>query len=388
MTVRATAGRSVPVAHAGGVCYAGGMRALHLLPLVVLLGACSRNQTPHATSASSASASAAASVAATPDAEPAPPSLVVTALDLPGAKGAVSMDYMASDRAGGRVYVPAGSTGNVAVIDVATRKVSAVGGFPTAAREGHGAHHMLGPSSAALGDGFLYVGDRANAQVCAVDTAKLARGACVTLKSTPDGVAYVAATKEVWVTVPRQNGITILDAATPARLTVKSHITLGGRPEGYAVDGAHGLFFTNLEDRNQTVAIDVHTRKVTATWEPRCHDVEPKGLAYDPDKGLLMVACADGLAVLDAGHGGKWIDKINVGAGVDNIDFLPARRLVYVASAKSGQLTVAHVDDHGVLSIVATAPTSLGARVVVADKTGAAYVADPVHGKVLYVAAP
>ena len=56
----------------------------------------------------------------------APSSLKFTGagIPLPGADGAVSLDYLAADRIGGRVWIPAGNTGSVDVLDVASKKVT------------------------------------------------------------------------------------------------------------------------------------------------------------------------------------------------------------------------------------------------------------------------
>ena len=54
-------------------------------------------------------------------------------------------------------------------------------------------------------------------EVCAFNARTLARVACQHLDSRPDGVAYVAPTKEVWVTTPGEQGILILDGTTLAQ---------------------------------------------------------------------------------------------------------------------------------------------------------------------------
>jgi hypothetical protein len=312
----------------------------------------------------------------------------VKAFSLPGATGAVSLDYIACDRGAGRVWIPAGGTGSVDVLEIANGSMKRIEGFPTVSREVHGAMRQMGPSSVTLGEGFAYVGNRANSSVCAVSTASLTLGACLELKSSPDGLQYVAATKEVWVTTPRVKSITVLDASDPAKLAVKSEIALEGEPEGYAVDEAKGLFFTNLEDKDKTLSIDVKTHAVKATWEARCGTEGPRGLALDAAKNLLFVACTDHVETLDVANGGAIVARLETGAGVDNIDFLAARRLLFVAAGKAERLTVARVDEKGALTLVATAATAPGTRVVVADESGAAYVGDPMQGRVLAFARP
>lgn len=60
----------------------------------------------------------------------------------------------------------------------------------------------------------------------------------------------------MWVTTPGEQGIRILDATTLAQ---KTKLTFPGNPEGYAVDAKRGRFYTNLEDKDRTVSIDLKT---------------------------------------------------------------------------------------------------------------------------------
>ena len=169
------------------------------------------------------------------------------------------MDFVVYDRSRHRVWVPAGNTGSVDVIDAATAKVTRIEGFPTKEVERNGNKRTVGPSSASVGDGVVYVGNRADSSICAIDAASMKKGACLALDSSPDAVAWVAATKEVWVTTPRDKSIRVLDATRPGTLTAKARISLPGEPECYAVDDSRGVFFTNLEDVDKTVAIDLKT---------------------------------------------------------------------------------------------------------------------------------
>src|SRR5262249_61165414 len=51
-------------------------------------------------------------------------------INLPGATGAVALDYFAYDGATGKLWVPASNTGSVDVIDGETGAVSQITGFP------------------------------------------------------------------------------------------------------------------------------------------------------------------------------------------------------------------------------------------------------------------
>lgn len=297
------------------------------------------------------------------------------------------MDYLACDRATGRVWVPAGNTGSVDVIDPSSDKVTRIQGFPTSVMERHGKKRVVGPSSATLGDGVAYIGSRGDSSICAVDTGTLQRGACVILESMPDGLAFVPSLKEVWATTPRDKSIVILDVASPSAPKVKAKIALEGEPEGYAVDDARGLVFTNLEDQDLTLAIDVRTRKVVATWMPHCGEDGPKGLALDRGLNFLLVACSDHVISLDAGHEGKLLSRLDTGDGVDNLDYLEPRRELYVGAGKAAKLTVAKLDTGGVLTSLATVPTVTGARNAVVDSDGNAYLTDSAGGRIFAVSA-
>ena len=312
----------------------------------------------------------------------------VRAIALPDAPAdGVFMDYLAYDRAHRRVWVPAGNTGKVDVVEVPSGAIAHVDGFPTKEMERRGRKRIVGPSSATVGDGVVYVGNRGDSTVCAIDAASLHKGACATLASMPDGLAWVAATREVWVTTPRDQSITILDAATPGALAVKQTLRFEGEPEGYTVDDARGLFYTNLEDKDRTLQIDVRSKQTRATWLPGCGEDGPKGLALDRAANFLFVACADKVKALDAGHDGRELSALATGDGVDNIDYVEARHELYAGAGRAATLTVAAVDAQGKLTAAAVVPTSSGARNAVATDDGTAYLTDSRGGKILVVSA-
>jgi DNA-binding beta-propeller fold protein YncE len=296
----------------------------------------------------------------------------VRTLPLPGGTPAgIAMDYIAFDAATSSVWVP-GNTGTVYVIDAATGKIRQVNGFPTKEVTVRDRKRLLGPSSVTFGGGKVYVGNRGDGSVCAVDPKTLARGRCEVLTSMPDGLAYVAATKEVWVTAPRDKTIRILDAAT---LKEKANLTFEGNPEGFAVDAKRHRFYTNLEDKDRTLAIDLTSHKTIATWNPACGEDGPHGLRVDEKSGHLFVACSAKLEVLDVGGDGAVLSSIDTGNGVDDFDY--ASGTLYVGAARDAKLTIARVDAAGHLSLVATVPTAAGARNPAVAKNGDVYLA---HG--------
>src|SRR5690348_8139926 len=306
--------------------------------------------------------------------------LAASTLALPGAQPPVFLDYLATE--GETVWVPGANTGKVFVLHEG--KFRTVDGFPT--RKGRN-DRLLGPTSVAIGKGFAYIGNRGDSKICAVDARSLEKKGCAEMPGMPDGTFYVAPTAQVWVTTPREKSLQILDVKDGAAPKLVAKIELDGEPEGYAVDPGRGLVFTNLEDKDRTLAIDARARKIVATFEPGCGQAGPRGLAVDAKRGLLFVACTDGVVALDE-HTGARKGRVDTGAGVDNIDYVAGKKLLYAAAGRAEQLTVAEVGDDGSFKNVAQEKVGKGCRVVVATSDGTAYVADGGAGQLWVVKRP
>lgn len=288
--------------------------------------------------------------------------------------GDVSMDYIAYDAATNSLWVPGGNTGAVDVVDVATSKVRQISNLPTAEVPARGGTRILGPSGVSIGKGVVYIGNRGGSEICAFNSRSLARVACQHLDARPDGVAYVAPTNEVWVTTPSEQGIRILDATTLAQ---KAKLTFPGNTEGYAVDAKRSRFYTNLEDKDRTVAIDLKTHETVATWNPACGGGGPHGLGLDAAAGHLFIGCDAAAEVMNVGGDGAVLSKIETGDGVDDIHYEAGTHLLYVGAARAAKLTIARADAAGKLTTIAEVATQNGARNGVVTKDGTVYLA---HG--------
>jgi DNA-binding beta-propeller fold protein YncE len=329
-------------------------------------------------------------------AEPVASNYELKPLSLPGATGVVTLDYFAYDRSTGRLWVPASNTGSVDVIDEATNNVSQVIGFQTGEVELRGRKIKLGPTAVSIGDGVVYIGNRGDSSICTIDAHTFERGECLEVApfsagraAAPDGVVYVAATRELWITTgapplgisSADKSLQVFDASDPRHLKRKTKIPLEASAEGYAVDNQRGLFYTNLEETGKTIAIDVHSHKVTTSWDPGSRELQ--GLALDKARNLLFVACGDHVVSIDAGHGGNVLDSIATGPGLDNIDYSADAKLLYAAASQAASLTIAEVDEHGKFHLRTTVPTAKGVRGVVAGKGETAYLIDPAEGRIL-----
>jgi hypothetical protein len=164
-------------------------------------------------------------------------------IPLPGSSGVVRLDYFAYDRSTGKLWVPASNTGSVDVIDENSDAVSQVTGFKTGDAELRGRKVTLGPTAVSIGDGVVYVGNRGDSSLCVIDAQSLKRGECLQVApasadpaAAPDGVVYVAATRELWITTgapplgiaSADESLQVFDASDPHQLKRKSKIPLEG----------------------------------------------------------------------------------------------------------------------------------------------------------------
>jgi len=204
----------------------------------------------------------------------------------------------------------------------------------------------------------------------------------------PDALAVVPSAKEVWATTPGKSAIAVLDAASRSALPVKASVTVPGEPESLAVDDTRGVVYTNLEDKDRTLAIDVKTRQVTKTWLPSCGEAGPRGLALDRKLDFLFVACTTKVQLLDAGHDGKLLATLEVGDGIDSIEYVEPRHELFAAASRAGKMAVARLDPAGTLTAIDTVVTAQSARNAVATEKGVAYLTDARDGTILVIDAP
>jgi hypothetical protein len=304
--------------------------------------------------------------------------LMAERLELP-APAPVIMDYLAATES--QVWIPAGNTGKVFVLDGPGKPFRTIDGFAT--KKGRN-DRLMGPSSASVSPSTAFIGNRGDSSICAFDRQSLKKKSCATVPGVPDGTFWVATTGEVWVTTPRDKSLQILDAR--GELKAAGQMTFEGEPEGYAVDADKGLVYTNLEDKDRTLVIDARARKVTATFQPGCGEAGPRGIAIDTQRSLLFVACTDGVVALDS-RTGERRSRIDTGKGVDNIDYLPSKRRLYVSAGQAAKLTLAEAGDDGSLREMGSAEVGKGSRVVVVTGSGIAYAADSQSGA-LWVVKP
>ncbi len=292
------------------------------------------------------------------------------------------------DRATHQVWMPLGALGKVAVFATATGAFTEIDGFKIV-KTWNGAKPQ-GPSAVATGDGVAYVANRAAGEVCVVSEATLKLGACLHIPSAPDVLVYVSALKELWVTTPGEESITVLDASNPDTLVAKTVIKAGGAAEESALDAVHGIFYTKLAAKNRVFAFDVKQRSPVRSWPLGCNDtIGSRTIAVDGARSFVFVGCVNvGLEVYDGAHDGALVGKVETGRGVfGGMAYVEATKRLYVAAAWAHRLSTIELSDHGVPTVVATTTIPDANGGVVADATSA-YVVDPETARLLVFASP
>ena len=178
----------------------------------------------------------------------------------------------------------------------------------------------------------------------------------------PDAMVYEPFSKRVFVFNGESGDASMID---PATARVVATIPLGGGPEFAGSDGK-GTIFVNLEDKSETLAIDVRMNTVTHRW-PLAPGDSPTGLAVDAARGRVFAGCHnERMIVLDAANG-QVLATPAIGQGVDACAFDPGTGFAF-ASCGDGTLTVVK-EENGSFPVVEKIATRKGARTMALDLT-------------------
>ncbi|PWT88269.1 MAG: hypothetical protein C5B54_10910 [Acidobacteria bacterium] len=303
------------------------------------------------------------------------------AITIPGGESGIGFDDLRFSSKLGKALIPGGRTGKLFLIDSKDQSVSSISGFSS--KSGYTTGHGEGITSADEGDTVLYVTDRTALRLDVVDESSGLLVAGTALAAGPDYVRYVAPTQEIWVTEPGKDRIEIFRLAkAPKQPPIHADfISVPGGPEALVIDKTRGRAYSNLW-KEETVAIDLQSRKIVATWANGCGG--SRGIALDEAKGFLFVGCSEGKAVvLNLNQDGKQIASLSSGSGVDIIDYNSTLAHLYLPGGHSATMAIIGVAGSGQLSLLGTVPTAEDSHCVTADANGNAYVCDPGKGQIL-----
>jgi DNA-binding beta-propeller fold protein YncE len=315
----------------------------------------------------------------------APPAPKPESIAVPGGERGVGYDDLQYAPEMKRILVPAGRTGRLALIDPATRKVTAIAGF-SAASSYHGGHNQGTTSAAELdGHGFVVATDRGSKTLKIVDIQSGTVSEPVKLAGSPDYVRAVPSTREVWVTEPGRKQIEVLrvEGTAPPQLSHVANISVPDGPESLVIDASRGRAYTHSW-AGESYAIDLKNRKLVSTWRNGCRD--SRGIALDPERGLLFAGCAEGKATAVDLATERLVSSAPTGPDVDSIGYGASLGHLYVPAGGSAELWIFGVARDGKLALLGKVATAGDAHTAAFDPASSTiFVGTPDHGAVLAI---
>ena len=262
-------------------------------------------------------------------------------VSVPGAGG---WDYISVDDAARRIYISHAT--QVEVLDADS--FALVGTIPNTP----GVHGIAVASEA--GRGYISAGKSDAVVPFELQTLKPLPEIKVGKK--PDAIIFEPLTKRIYVMNGDSDNITVLNASDGS---LAGTIELGGGPE-FAVSDGKGNLYVNLEDKNETLHIDVIAMKVKDRW-PLAPCATPTSLAMDVENRRLFVGCrSHHFAVLNADNG-KVVFTAPIGERVDAGAFDAKTRLVFLSTG-DGKVFVFHQDSPDQYSLSQEISTLKGAK--------------------------
>ena len=178
----------------------------------------------------------------------------------------------------------------------------------------------------------------------------------------PDAILYDPASRKVFAFCGRSGEAAIIDPANLEQEPVL--LPLGSKLEFGVADG-RGRVYVNDENKNEVIAINSKEQKVIAHW-PLAPAEEPTGLAMDIEHHRLFAGCGNKkMAIVDFDTG-KVLATVDIGAGVDGVEFDPQLGAVS-ANGRDGTLSVVREDPAEKFMVVQTLNTVKSAHTITVD---------------------
>lgn len=265
--------------------------------------------------------------------------------------GGEYFDYITFDTADRRVYVSRGTE-----VDVLNADSGALIGKIGGLKRNHGVAVVSD-----LGRGFITDGEAG--QVVIFDLKTLKTIGQVKAETDADSILYDPVSKRIFAFEGDANSCTVID---PANGAVIATLPLGGAPEQAVADGK-GMIYDNLENKNEVIAIDARSLKVTARW-PVAPAGQPVAIAMDREHRRLFISGRNPqmLVMMDADNGKIIGEPFLIGARVDTSVFDPKTGMV-ASSTGNGAIHIFHEDSPDKISVVEVVKTEFGAKTMALD---------------------
>lgn len=264
-------------------------------------------------------------------------------ITLPGVRG--SLDLMAADIAGQRVFVAAQDNHTLEVIDLRSgQRTHSVGGL----NEPKGI--LYHPDSQRI-----YVSTAGDGRVTVLDSASFAVITTIGFKEKANNLRFDPASGQLFVGVGKSFGA--LGIVDTARDVAVGEIGLESAPKQFEVDG--NFVYANIPATGHVAVVQRDQQAVVTLWSVKgSSDNVP--MALDRTHHHLFSGCEPGkLIVFDTGTG-EQIAAVDINPGSDGISYDSVRRLVYV-SCGEGSIDVVRETATNDYQRVGRIPTTKGA---------------------------
>ena len=259
-------------------------------------------------------------------APPAHAALLQRIADVPLPGSATRFDYQSLDTTANRLYIAHLGAGELVVFDVAARKVlGTVTDLPGVT--GICVVRALGK---------MYVSVPGYHHVAIIDLHTLSVVARTGNVGFPDGIAYAANVKKLYVSDESAGDECVIDGLRDRAMTT---IAVGGQAGNSVYDPHTGNVLVAVQTANKVVEIDPRTDSVVNRHAIAGSD-HPHGMAIDAAHRLLFVA-SENNAALHTIDLRNWhvVDQLKVGDKPDVLAFDPGWQRLYVG-CESGSVSV------------------------------------------------
>ena len=264
-------------------------------------------------------------------------------IPLPGVEGRI--DHFSSDEAGQRLFVAALGNGSVEIVDLQKGERSAeIKGL----QEPQGLYFDSKT-------GRLYVATGGDGKLRSYDGKSLTLQDTLELGEDADNVRYDQQTGDVWVGYG--DGIAIIDSAGQK----VGSIPLGSHPESFQFEEKGDQVYVNVPKQLGVALVDRKKRMVLAKWGLGVSFANYP-MALDSANQRLFVGCRlpAQLVVLDT-TSGRTVSTLPTVGDTDDVFYDATRRMVYVIGGE-GAVEILHQRDSNHYERAARITTAPGAR--------------------------
>lgn len=292
--------------------------------------------------------------------QPVQPLELVTAIRLPDVRGRI--DHMDIDLDGGRLFVAALGNDSLEVIDLRAGKRSMR------------LEHLAEPQGVAyVADAKrLFVANGRSGRIDIFSGSALAAAGHVDGLDDADNLRYDAATGRLYAGYAR--AIAVIDPATARRLR---EIALAGHPESFRLESKGSRIFVNVPSAGQIAVVDRNNGTLLATWALAGHPANFPMALDEADRRLFVATRRPAALFVYDIDTGRQVASVPIGGDADDLFFDAKRKRVY-AICGQGMVDVVQQRDPDRYLATARVTTAPGARTgLFAASRDALYVAVP-----------